>query len=152
MLSRHAVDVEDALGVAQRGHKLAQLLGIRNGEGKAHRGDVVITAIGAHGQHVELLLAEHAGQLSQQALAVDGLELDARSKLAGGALAGGPLHLHHALWFLLELFGIGAICTVNRNAAATGDESEDGVARHGLAAARQLSHDVGATPVSYTHL
>ena len=64
-LSSHAVDVKDAFGVSQRGHKCTQLLGVRNGEGELQRGNVVFSPARTHGQNIQLGLAEDLGHLKQ---------------------------------------------------------------------------------------
>ena len=92
------------------------------------------------GEDVHPLVGEHPGDVGEQLVPVERLDLDGDQEHRAGRA--GPLDLDQPLRLALEVLGVGAVVAVHADPAGAGDEAEDLVARHRGAAPGQLDPDV----------
>src|SRR3569832_2598399 len=108
---------------------------------EGHVGEVLLfVGPRLHGDHVDLVVSQHRGNVAQQRVAVD---CDDAYVDGIGLLLAAPLDLDEALRALdLIAQHIAAIAAMDGDAAAAGDVADDALARHWFAAARELGHEI----------
>src|SRR3569623_516903 len=108
---------------------------------EGHVGEVLLfVGPRLHGDHVDLVVSQHRGNVAQQPVAVD---CDDAYVDGIGLLLAAPLDLDEALRALVLIAQhIAAIAAMDGDAAAAGDVADDALARHRFAAARELGHEI----------
>ena len=136
----HPVHVVHALDSPDRLQHVTEVLGVAHLEGEARGGDPVAGGLHGRREDVDVLVGQDTGDVRQQARAVQGLDLDGDQEDRG--LGRRPLDFEDPLGLLGQRVHVHAVRPVHRDAAATGDEADDGVAGDGRTAAGQLDPDV----------
>src|SRR3569623_1578894 len=93
-----------------------------------------------HGDHVDLVVGQHRSNVAQEAVAVD---CDNAYLDGVDLLLPAPLHRAEAVRAVVPVAQhVTAIAAMDGDAAAAGDVSDDALARHRFAAARELGHEI----------
>jgi len=133
------VDGIDVLDGAQHGIEMA---GVGQLEFEAHLGDPIAAGVRAARNDVDVLLAERIGNVTQQTRSVECDHFDAGPEDRLGAIAV-PVDIDQPRRLIAhQTLGVRAVGAMDRNAATTGHEADDVVARHWSAAPRQAHQDV----------
>src|SRR5512139_1629850 len=132
-----APHLDHILHMLQARQQPRQLLQFLHTHGELHVG-ILAAALGVDAQHVELVLGDDVRDVAQQALAVEGLQLDIHFECSAGIEH--PFRRHHA-----RRVGAperGAVGAVHGKSAPDRGVGDDGLGRLRLAAARKRQRHV----------
>jgi hypothetical protein len=119
---------------------MAEVLRVAHLEGEPRDRQPVARGVHRGGEDIDVVLGEHPGDIGEQALAVQRLDLDLHQEHAG--LGGCPSDIDDPVGAFTQFRHVAAVGAVHRHARAPGDEPDDGIRRDRGAAPGELDPDI----------